>query len=186
MHYIMHYLPASLSLIILAIILASIVGIILGVFAAHMKGTWVDFSSRLFSTAGVSIPAFWLALMLQLLFVHILHHSSGAGWLPAGGQYDTITNLEHPVHTITGMYAVDALITGNWISFWGACQHLVMPVLTWPRTTGVIMRMTGGSMLEAMGLDYVRMARAMGMPTRKLLFKAVLKNAMGPVLTIRA
>ena len=185
LHAIMHYLPASLELIILAMILASVVGIILGVMAAHMKGSWIDFGSRLFSTAGVSVPAFWLALMLQLLFVHILHHSSGAGWLPPSRQYDTIINLEHPVHSITGMYAVDALIEGNWVSFWDACQHLIMPVLTLAAyPTGVIMRMTRGSMLEAMGLDYIRMARAMGMPTRKLLFKAALKNAMGPVLTI--
>ena len=185
LHDIANYLPASLELIILAMALATIVGVLFGVISSHMKGRWIDLVLRLFSTAGVSVPVFWLALMLQLLFVQVLHHKGGAGWLPAGGQSDIFVSQAHPVHTITHMYALDALITGNWHAFWDAFQHLIMPVLALAAyPIGVFTRITRGSMLEAMGLDYVRMAKAMGMPTRKLLFKATLKNAMGPVLTL--
>ena len=180
-----NYLPATLELIIIAMTIATIVGVLFGVTSAHMKGRWIDLVLRMFSTAGVSVPVFWLAIMLQLLFVQILHHHDGSGWLPVSGQADIFVNQAHPVHAITHMYAVDALITGNWHAFWDAFQHLIMPVLALAAyPIGVFTRITRGSMLEAMGLDYVRMAKAMGMPTRKLLFKAALKNAMGPVLTL--
>jgi peptide/nickel transport system permease protein len=185
LHDILGALPASLELIVASIILATIVGVIFGVITAHMKGTWIDFIMRLFSTAGVSVPAFWLALMLQVLFVRTLHNADGQGWLPAAFQIEINVAEAHPVHSITGMMAVDAFITGNFVAFWDAFKHMIMPVLALSAySTGVIMRMTRGSMLEAMGLDYIRMARAMGMPTRRLLFKAALKNSMGPVLTI--
>jgi peptide/nickel transport system permease protein len=176
---IMHFLPTSLELIITALVVATIVGVIFGVTTAHRKGTWIDLVMRVFSTGGVSIPAFWLALMLQIAFFRVLH------LLPVAGQSDIFVAQAHPITAITGMPVVDALITGNWPAFTDSARHLVLPMLclaAYPM--GVIMRMTRSSMLEAMGNDYIRMARALGVPRRTLLYKDALKNAFGPVLTV--
>jgi peptide/nickel transport system permease protein len=176
---IMHFLPTSLELIITALVVATIVGVIFGVTTAHRKGTWIDLVMRVFSTGGVSIPAFWLALMLQIAFFRVLH------LLPVAGQSDIFVAQAHPITAITGMPVVDALITGNWPAFTDSARHLVLPMLclaAYPM--GVIMRMTRSSMLEAMGNDYIRMARALGVPPRTLLYKDALKNAFGPVLTV--
>lgn len=176
---ILHFLPASLELIIAALVLATIVGIILGVSTAHMQGRWLDHIMRVFATGGVAVPAFWLALMLQIVFFRMLH------LLPVAGQTTIMVTQTHPITQITGMAVVDAFITGNWVAFWDAGRHLILPMLALAAyPTGVIMRMTRSSMLEAMGLDYMRMARAMGVPTRMLLYKAALKNALGPVFTV--
>lgn len=175
---IMGFLPATLELIVVALLLASVVGIILGVSTAHMKGRWLDHAMRFFSIGGVSLPSFWLALMLQIVFFRLL------GLLPVAGETDIMVAQAHPISEITGMSVVDALITFNWPGFWDALQHLILPVLALAAyPTGVIMRMTRSSMLEAMSLDYIRMAKAMGVPTRSLLYKAALKNALGPVFT---
>jgi peptide/nickel transport system permease protein len=176
---IMHFLPSSLELIIAALVLATILGVILGVATAHRKGKWIDHVMRIFSTGGVSIPAFWLALMLQILFFRVLH------WLPVAGQSDILVSQAHPISSVTGMPVIDALVTGNWPAFTDSARHLILPMLclaAYPM--GVIMRMTRSSMLEAMGNDYIRMARAMGVPPRTLLYKDALKNAFGPVFTV--
>ena len=176
---IVHFLPSSLELIISALLVATLFGLVLGVTTAHRKGKWIDHVMRVFSTGGVSIPAFWLALMLQIAFFRVLH------LLPVAGQSDILVSQAHPITTITGMTVVDALITGNWPAFTDAARHLVLPMLSLAAyPMGVIMRMTRSSMLEAMGNDYIRMARAMGVPPRTLLYKDALKNAIGPVLTV--
>lgn len=176
---ILHFLPSSLELILAALILATVLGVILGVTTARRKGKWIDHVMRFFSTGGVAIPAFWLAMMLQVLFFRMLH------LLPVAGQTDIIVSQLHPITTITGMPVVDALLTGNWPAFADAGRHLILPMLALAAyPTGVIMRMTRSAMLEAMGNDYIRMARAMGVPARRLLYKDALKNAMGPVLTV--
>jgi len=173
------FLPMSLELIISALIVASILGVVLGVSTAHRKGKWIDHVMRVFSTGGVSIPAFWLALMLQIVFFRVLH------LLPVAGPSDILVAQAHPITSITGMPVIDSLVTGNWPAFTDSVKHLILPMLclaAYPM--GVIMRMTRSSMLEAMGNDYIRMARAMGVPPRTLLYKGALKNAFGPVLTV--
>ena len=176
---IVHFFPATLELVIAALIVATLFGIILGVTTAHMRGSWLDHVMRLFSTGGVSIASFWLALMLQILFFRMLH------LLPVAGQTSITVAQAHPINNITGMQVLDALITGNWVAFWDAGRHFILPVVTLAAyPMGVITRMTRSSMLEAMGLDYIRMARAMGVPPRTLLYKAALKNALGPVFTV--
>jgi peptide/nickel transport system permease protein len=175
----LNFLPTSLELIIAALVLATVVGLIMGVMTAHMKNGWLDNLMRLFSVGGVSVPAFWLALMLQILFFRSLH------LLPVAGQNDILIAQAHPISDITGMNVVDSFITGNWTAFWDSVKHLILPMLALAAyPAGVIMRMTRSSMLEAMGMDYIRMARAMGLPKRTLLYKDALKNAMGPVLTV--
>ena len=176
---ILHFFPMSLELIISALIVAAIFGIVFGVATAHRKGKWIDHVMRIFSTGGVAIPAFWLALMLQIAFFRVLH------LLPVAGPSDILVAQAHPITSVTGMPVIDALLTGNWPAFTDSVRHLILPMLclaAYPM--GVIMRMTRSSMLEAMGNDYIRMARAMGVPPRTLLYKDALKNAFGPVLTV--
>lgn len=174
-----HFLPASLELIVAALLLATVMGLVMGVLTAHMKGSWIDNVMRLFAVGGVSVPAFWLALMLQIMFFRSLH------LLPVAGQSDILVAQAHPITPITGMNVVDAFITSNWPAFWDALKHLIMPMLALAAyPAGVIMRMTRSSMLESLGMDYIRMARALGLPPRTLLYKDSLKNAIGPVLTV--
>jgi len=173
------FLPTSLELIVAALVVATIVGLGLGVMTAHKKNSWLDNLMRLFSVGGVSVPAFWLALMLQIVFFRALH------LLPVAGQNDIFITQAYPITEITGMNVVDSLITANWPSFWDSLKHLILPMLALAAyPAGVIMRMTRSSMLESMGMDYIRMARAMGVRRRTLLYKDALKNAMGPVLTV--
>ena len=176
---ILHFLPASLQLILAAMALATAVGILLGAITAHRKGSWIDHLSRLFSTAGVSFPSFWLALILQVVFFRVL------GLLPVAGISDIAVAQAHPIESITGMAVVDSLITGNFTAFWDTLRHLLLPVLALAAyPAGVITRMSRSAMIEALGQDHVRMAKAMGVSQRTIVFRYALKNALGPVLTV--
>ena len=176
---ILHFLPFSLQLILFSLLLAVPLGILLGALTAHMKGRWIDHLMRIFAIGGVSMPTFWLAIILQIVFFRVL------GLLPVSGEMDVTVALAHPVTQITGMTAIDALITGNFVAFFNAFEHLILPALTLAAfTLGEIMRMTRAAMLESMGQDYIRMAKAMGVPTRSVVLRYALKNAMAPVLTV--
>ncbi len=173
------FLPATLELIICALFVSSIAGVLLGVVAAKAKGAWIDQVLRFFSISGVSLPVFWLALVLQVVFFRYLH------LLPVAGQNDILVVQQHPITPITHMALVDALITGNWSAFTDGLRHLILPVLALSAySAGVVMRMTRSAMLETLGQDYIRMDRAMGLPPRLIFYKAALKNALGPVLTV--
>ena len=173
------FLPYSLQLVLLSLLLSIVVGVSLGALTAHKKGGWIDNGTRVLAIGGVSMPAFVLAVLLQILFFRIL------GVLPVSSELDITVAQAHPVTTITGMTAVDALITGNFAAFFNAMEHLILPVLTLAAfSAGVITRMTRSSMLESLGQDYIRMAKAMGVPTRVIVLRYSLKNAMAPVLTV--
>ena len=170
-----HFLPLSLQLILFSLLISVTLGISLGALTAHKRGRWVDHVMRVFAIGGVSMPSFWLAIMLQIVFFRML------GLLPVSGEMDIAVALAHPITHITGMTAVDALITGNFVAFFNAFEHLILPALTLAAfSTGVIMRMTRSAMLESMGQDYIRMAKAMGVPTRSIVLRYALKNAIGP------
>lgn len=176
---ILGFLPYSLQLVFLSLLLSIVVGVSLGALSAHKKGGWIDNGTRVLAIGGVSMPAFVLAVLLQILFFRIL------GVLPVSSELDITVAQAHPVTTITGMTAVDALITGNFAAFFNAMEHLILPVLTLAAfSAGVITRMTRSSMLESLGQDYIRMAKAMGVPTRVIVLRYSLKNAMAPVLTV--
>ncbi len=172
------FLPATLELVIAATLLAVIVGIPVGVIAAAGRGGWFDVFSRLFSVAGVSIPSFWLALLLQLLFFTIL------GWLPLGGRLDNTTALLNPITPITGFYTIDAALEGNWSAWFDALRHLILPTVvlaTYP--IGLTIRMLRAAMIEVLSEPYITAARAVGLPRRAILFRFALKNAIVPTLT---
>ena len=176
---ILHFLPYSLQLIGFSLLISVTLGISLGALTAHMKGKWIDHVIRVFAIGGVSMPSFWLAVILQIVFFRML------GLLPVSGEIDIAVAMAHPVTHITGMTVLDALITGNFAAFFNAFEHLILPALTLAAfSTGVITRMTRAAMLESMGADYIRMAKAMGVPTRFIVLRYALKNAMAPVLTV--
>ena len=139
---ILDHLPASLELMISGIILALVVGIPLGVISARKENTAVDHLTRLYSVANVSMPAFWLAMISQIVFFRWL------GILPIGGRIDTVVSLVSPIQRITGFYGFDALVTGNWQAFRSAVAHLILPSFTLAAySTGLIARMTRSTML---------------------------------------
>jgi peptide/nickel transport system permease protein len=175
---ILEHLPASLELMFIAICLALLIGIPLGVISARKENTFVDHISRLFSVANVSVPAFWLAMIFQIVFFRWL------GIFPIGGRIDTVVSLVNPITKITGFNILDALITGNWPAFKSAVSHLVLPSLTLAAySTGLIARMTRSTMLEVLREDYITTARAVGVSEGEIHFVNALRNAVGPTLT---
>jgi peptide/nickel transport system permease protein len=173
--------PASLELVGAALIVALLVGIPLGLVAARWRGRPPDGLVRLFSVLGVSMPVFWLALILQLIFFQRLH------WLPVSGQYDPDVEAAHPLHVQTHMPVVDALVQGNWSVLGSSLSHLVLPaVVVAAYPLGVIARMVRASVLETLGEDHVRMVRALGFSERSIFARFALKPALNPVIAVGA
>jgi len=173
------FLPATLELVILASLLAVVVGIPVGVYAGAYRGTAFDQLSRFFSIAGVSIPTFWLALLLQLLFFGWLD------WLPLGGRLSNEVSLNTPIDTVTGFHLIDAALMGNGTVWLDALLHLILPVVVLAAyPVGLTIRMTRAAMIEVQSEVYVMAARAAGLPERTVLFRLALKNAIIPTLTV--
>lgn len=165
--------PATIELAIVAIIFASIIGILLGVVAAVKKNTIFDAVGTLLALIGVSIPIFWLGILLIMFFSGPL--------LPSGGR---INPLLEPLH-ITGFYMIDAALRGNWVSFRDAAIHIVLPALTLGMySMAIITRMTRSTMLDTLEQDYIRTARAKGISETKVVAKHALRNSMIPVTTV--
>jgi peptide/nickel transport system permease protein len=172
-------LPATMELVIIATLLALVIGVAVGVVGASRRGRWFDQSSRIATIAGVSVPAFWLALLLQLLFFSTLDI------LPLGGRLSQDIQLNHPITQITGFYLIDAAITGNWIAWKDAAWHVILPAIVlaiYPISLAV--RMTRASMVEVLSEPYIVAARAAGLSEREILFKLALKNGIVPTLTV--
>jgi peptide/nickel transport system permease protein len=173
------YLPATLELVFAAMLIAVVIGLPLGVLSGARKGSWLDHSTRLVSVAGVSIPTFWLGLILQLIFF------SWLGLLPLSGRNSTAVALFSPVETVTGFYLVDAAITGNWVAFWDGVHHLILPAFTLAAfAIGLTIRMTRSTMIETLSEKYILAARAAGISERTVLFVLTLKNAIVPTITL--
>jgi len=172
-------LPATLELIGAALLFAVVVGVVLGVLAARKPGGPLDGLIRVLSIGGVSMPAFWLGLLLQVLFVGRL------GLLPATGQFTSSIKFTDPIATVTGFPMFDSLITGNWVAYADGLQHLILPAITLAAyPLGLIARMTRASMLEVLGQDYVFTANAYGLRDGVIRWKLALRNALPPTLTI--
>lgn len=170
---------ATLELLFAATLLSIVIGIPLGVISARLQGKAMDVSVRTFSIVGVSLPAFWLGLLLQLFFAHTL------GLLPVAGRVNRTLRFSHPIDEITGFFLFDTLVTGNWVAFQDTLEHLILPALTlgaYP--IGLVARMTRANMLEVLGQDYIRTARAYGIHQRRIIYVYALKNALGPTITV--
>jgi len=172
-------LPSSLELIAVGMSLASLVGVILGILSARLQSTPFDTLVRVFSLVGVSLPAFWLALLLQVIFYRRL------GWFPITGRLDTTLRFTNPIEHITGFFLLDSLITGNWVAFKNVAWHITLPAVALAAyPMGLVARMTRASMLEVLNQDYVRTARAYGVREWFIVAVYALKNALGPTLTV--
>lgn len=170
------YIPATFELALFAIVLSLLVGVSLGVVSAVLRDRWPDQVLRVISLAGVSMPTFWIALLAFFVFFYRL------GWLPGGGR---LSPGDDPPTTITGMYTVDALLTGQWTLLGEALSHLVLPGLVLATyTVGMLLRFTRASVLEILGNDYVRSARAKGLPERVVILRHVLRPALIPIVTV--
>jgi peptide/nickel transport system permease protein len=168
-------LPATLELTAFAMFVAILVGVPVGVISAVKQYSLLDKFTSVLALTGISMPIFWLAMILIVIFFVNL------GWLPFPGRLST----GYAVTSITGLVLVDSLLTLNFAAFWDGLKHLILPAIalgTIPMA--VIMRMTRSSMLEVMGEDYVRTARAKGVVPWRVIFKHALRNAMLPTVTV--
>ena len=167
--------PATIELAIGAMLFATLIGIPLGFIAAKRHGSPVDHASLFLSLIGVSIPIFFLAIVLKWVF------SVELGWLPSIGRQDVLIEAEHP----TNFYILDGIITRNWEATWDAIQHLILPAIALGSIPlAIIARITRASVLDVQNEDYVRTARAKGISNRAVDSRHVLRNAMLPISTI--
>lgn len=169
------YLIATAELAFAAMVIAVLIGVNAGIVSAWFSNSWFDYVAMVIALVGVSMPIFWLGLMGQWLF------SIELGWLPTTGR----ENVRDPITAITHFYLLDTLLQGRFDQFAVAARHLILPstaLATIPMA--IIARMTRSSMLEVMKSDYIRTARAKGLPMFWVVYKHSLKNAVIPVLTI--
>jgi len=170
------YVPATMELALFAIFISIVLGVGLGVLAAVRRGHPVDGGLRVFGLLGVSMPTFWVALFVFYLFFYRL------GWLPSGGRLSP--GLSAPPK-VTGLYTVDALLAGRWPLFVNALEHLVMPgMVLGIFTVGTVLRFTRASVLEVINNDYVRAARAKGLPEWTVVRRHVMRPALLPIATV--
>jgi len=167
--------PATVELAVGAMLFATFVGIPLGFLAAKRYGRPLDHASLFLSLIGVSIPIFFLAIILKWVFAVEL------GWLPSVGRQDVLIDAEHP----TNFYVLDGIITRNWEAAWDAVRHLILPAIALGSIPlAIIARITRASVLDVQNEDYVRTARAKGISNRAVDVRHVLRNAMLPISTI--
>lgn len=171
----LHRFPATLELTLAAMLIAVVIGIPAGMWAALRRGTLADTSVMLVAIAGVSFPVFWLGIILIYVFAVVL------GWLPPSGRLSVSTSIQ----PITGMYVLDGLLAGNFKGALNAARHLVLPAIALGTIPlAIVVRMTRSAMLEVLGQDYVRTARAKGLSELTVVRKHSLRNALLPVITV--
>ncbi|NBC31317.1 MAG: ABC transporter permease subunit [Alphaproteobacteria bacterium] len=169
-------LPASLELTLTGLLIAVVIALPLGILAATRPGSWVDHLCRLIVTAGVSLPIFFTGLFLVYIFYYL------AGWAPSPlGRLDIF--FLPPPH-VTGFYTIDALLAGDVETFQAALAQLALPALTLAIfALAPLARMTRASMLQVLSSDFVRTARANGLPPGQVLSTYAFPNALLPILT---
>lgn len=170
------FFPATLELVLVSLSFAVLTGILLGVLSAVHQNRWIDHLSRLVSISGLGLPSFWLALMLQLLFVLELD------LLPGGGRIGMI--VPRPT-SITRLFLIDSLLTGNWVVFKSALRHIILPALSlsFPALASII-RISRADVLDTLSQDFVTTARAKGLVERLVIWKHVLKNSLISTVTM--
>ena len=167
--------PATLELSLAAMFISCFFGVILGIISASRQYSVFDYLSMVVSLIGVSMPVFWLGLMLMLVFgLHL-------GWFPISGRLGIDVELE----VITNFYILDAILTRNWAALRDVLHHLALPAIALSTIPmAIIARMTRSSMLEVLRQDYIKTARAKGLSEAKVVFKHALRNGLIPVVTV--
>ncbi|NBO39189.1 ABC transporter permease [bacterium] len=176
-------IPATVELALSALFIALPVGLLLGVVSAVARRSWWDKIASLISLAGVSLPIFWLALLLMWFF------SLHLGWLPTSGRLSDEVLFDPAADSIFRMYTLDGLVRGltgqGWDVFLSACRYLILPAValsTIPMAH--ICRMTRSALLDVLQQDYIRTARAKGVSQFKVIAKHAARNAALPVVTV--
>ena len=170
----MSLFPATLELSICAMIFAVLIGLPAGVVAAVKRGSWIDHLVMGAALTGYSMPIFWWGLLLILTF------SQQLGWTPVDGRID----VDYYFDSVTGFMTIDTLLYGKWDAFRSALSHLVLPAIVLGTIPlAVIARQTRSAMLEVLGEDYVRTARAKGLSPARVVGLHALRNALIPVVT---
>jgi peptide/nickel transport system permease protein len=173
--------PATFELATIAIIISTVVGVLIGIISAVRQYTFVDFAAMFGALIGVSMPVFWLALVLIIVF------SVSFDLFPTGGRIETMLMFEF--EPVTNFYILDGLIflfrdkdPGYLLS---ALHHIFLPAIALATIPiAIIARITRSSMLEVIRQDYIRTARAKGLSERKVIYKHALRNALLPVITV--
>ena len=174
-------LPTTLVLVFVAISVALMIGVPMGVVAARSHGRFGDLLTKVLAILAVSMPVFWLAILLQMVFFARL------GWLPVAGQYDSALDATSPLYTVIGVPIVDAALTGNWPVFGSAALHMVLPVIAIAAfPVGAVALVTRGAMLENLGEEHVRMVRALGFRERSVLGRFAMRPSLPPILALTA
>jgi peptide/nickel transport system permease protein len=167
--------PATIELTLAAMLVAVSIGIPLGFLAAKRHGGVLDHASLFASLLGISIPIFFLAIILKYIFGVRL------GWLPTVGRIDVAREVDHP----TNFYVLDAILTRDWGTLWDVLKHLVLPAIALGSIPlAIIARITRAAVLDVQNEDYVRTARAKGLAPLVVDSRHVLRNALLPVSTI--
>ncbi|MEE9175341.1 MAG: ABC transporter permease [Thermodesulfobacteriota bacterium] len=167
--------PNTFELTFFAMILAMAIGAMAGIISASKQYSALDYTFMGIALFGLSMPVFWLGIMLMMIFGVYLR------WLPIGGRIDILI----PFHRITGFYLLDSIITGNFAALISTLRYLILPsaaLATIPMAT--IARVTRSSMLEVLRQDFIRTERAKGLSERVVIYKHAVRNAMIPVITV--
>jgi peptide/nickel transport system permease protein len=168
-------LPATIELAVCAIIIATLLAIPLGVWAGSRPNSWIDNLGTTFGLFGISMPSFWLAIMLILFLAGVLN------LLPTSGR--STYGIAGPEQT--GFYLLDSLMQKNWRAVWDALTHLFLPALALGvNMLGILMRVTRSAILESMHDEYVVTARAKGLAEANVVWRHVTRNALIPVITV--
>ncbi|MGB7946376.1 MAG: ABC transporter permease [Candidatus Binatia bacterium] len=168
-------LPATIELAMFSMVIAIVLAIPLGVWAGSKPNSWLDNVGTTFGLFGISMPSFWLGIMLILLLAGMLN------WLPTSGR--STYGIAGP--EITGFYLLDSLMQKNWKAVWDALTHIAMPALALGvNMLGILMRVTRSSVLEVMNEEYVVTARAKGLAEKSIVWHHVTSNALIPVITV--
>jgi peptide/nickel transport system permease protein len=170
-----YYFPATFELTTASMVLSLILGILVGIVSAVHRNRLFDHLTRSYCLFGISMPVFWLGLLLLLLFYVKL------GWLPGGGRIADGVEVER----ISGLLILDSLLTGNWEALGSSLVHLVLPAFCLSSSfLATISRIARSSVLQVIREDYIRTARAKGVPEFLVMGKHVLRNSLLPVITI--
>jgi peptide/nickel transport system permease protein len=167
--------PATIELAIVSIFIGAAIGLIAGTIAAVKRQSWFDYASTFGALIGVSIPTFWMGIILIIVFSIRLH------WLPISGRIDPHLGISPSDHFVI----FNALVHGDWTVLKDALKHILLPALTlagWP--AAIIARMTRASLIESMNRDFVRTARAKGLSERVVIGRHAFRNALIPIVTV--
>lgn len=167
---------ATLELTLVSLLVYLILSVFLGSIAALKRGSALDGGIRIFSILGISVPGYWLALVLQFILFFKL------GWLPSGMRLPV--GIAAPTH-ITGLYILDSILTGNWEILKLSIIHMIMPVACLViGCTGITTRMMRGQLLQELRQDYIRTARSKGASEAGIVLRHAMRNAISPIMTI--